>query len=176
MAELPTSYDEIVDLNRQYVFFPWVPQAGIDPIAMARAEGVWFWDANGKKYLDFASQLMNVNVGHGHRKIIEAIKEQLERLTFAYPGMATDVKGAAARKVAEVTPGDVNKVLFTLGGAEAVENAIKIARLVTGRSKIVTRYRSYHGATYGAVSAGGDPRRFAAEPGIPGIVRVLDPY
>ncbi len=176
MSELPTTHDDIVRMNREHVFFSWIPQAAAKPISMTRAEGVWFWDANDKRYIDFASQLMNVNVGHGNRRIVDAMHEQAKRLAFAYPGMAVDVKGAAAKRIADVTPGDISKVLFTLGGAEAVENAIKMARLYTGRQKIVTRYRSYHGATAGAISCGGDPRRHPAEPGIPGIVRVLDPY
>jgi taurine--2-oxoglutarate transaminase len=176
MTELPTTHEEIVQLHKDHVFFPWIPQGSAKPISMSRAEGVWFWDADGKKYIDFASQLMNVNVGHGNQRIIDAIATQAQRLAFAYPGMAVDVKGAAAKRIADITPGDINKVLFTLGGAEAIENAIKIARLYTGRHKIITRYRSYHGATAGAITAGGDPRRFAAEPGIPGIVRVMDPY
>lgn len=176
MTELPTTHEEIVRMNKDHVFFSWIPQGAADPISMSRAEGVWFWDATGKKWIDFASQLMNVNVGHGNQKILDAITTQAQRLAFAYPGMAVDVKGAAGKRISEVTPGDISKVMFTLGGAEAIENAIKIARLYTGRHKIVTRYRSYHGATAGAITAGGDPRRHPAEPGIPGIVRVMDPY
>ncbi len=176
MTELPTTHEDIVRLNKDHVFFSWIPQGAANPISMNRAEGVWFWDATGKKWIDFASQLMNVNVGHGDQRIIDAISTQAQRLAFAYPGMAVDVKGAAGKRIADVTPGDITKVLFTLGGAEAVENAIKIARLYTGRQKVVTRYRSYHGATAGAISCGGDPRRHPAEPGIPGVVRVLDPY
>lgn len=176
MSVLPITHEAIVRQHRDHVFFPWTAQASVNPISMTRAEGVWFWDANDKRYLDFASQLMNVNVGHGNRRIIDAIAQQAQRLAFAYPGMAVDVKGAAAAKIAEITPGDISKVLFTLGGAEAIENAIKIAKDFTGRTKIITRYRSYHGATHGAATAGGDPRRFGTEPGIPGVFRVLDPY
>lgn len=172
-----TSRDEILAQHREHVFYSWsVQKAMTNPIVMDRAKGVYIWDVDGKRYIDFSSQLMNMNVGHGHPKVIAAIKDQAEKLAFVYPGMATDVKGQAAAKLASIAPGDLTKTLFTLGGAEAIENAIKIARDVTGRHKIVTRYRSYHGASYGAASAGGDPRRFAAEPGISGIVRVHDPY
>ncbi|GMV39406.1 MAG: aspartate aminotransferase family protein [Myxococcales bacterium] len=168
---------EILSQHRDHVFFSWMPQkAATNPIVMDRAKGVYIWDVDGKRYIDFSSQLMNMNVGHGHPKIIRAIQEQAERLAFVYPGMATEVKGQAAAKLASLAPGDLTKTLFTLGGAEAIENAIKIARDVTGRQKIVTRYRSYHGATYGATTASGDPRRLPHEPGITGIVRVHDPY
>ncbi len=167
---------EIVELNRQHTLFSWSAQSAIYPIPMARAEGIYFWDADGRRYIDFSSQVMNVNVGHGHPKIIAAIKEQADRLLYAAPGFATEVRGKLGQALAEIAPGDLSKSFFTLGGAEANENAIKLARMVTGRSKIITRYRSYHGATYGAVSASGDPRRLANEPGIPGIVRVFDPY
>jgi taurine--2-oxoglutarate transaminase len=167
---------QIVDLNRQYTLFSWSAQRAVHPIPMTHAEGVYFWDADGRRYMDFSSQVMNVNVGHGHPKIIAAIKEQADRLLYAAPGFATDVRGELGQALAEIAPGDLHKSFFTLGGAEANENAIKLARLFTGRSKIITRYRSYHGATYGAVSASGDPRRLANEPGIPGIVRVFDPY
>ena len=169
--------DDIVNISRDHVFYSWKPQNAItNPIVMSHGKGSYFWDADGKKYIDFSSQLMNMNVGHGHTGIIDAVKEQLDTLPFAYPGLASEIKAKTAAKLAEVTPGDLRKVLFTLGGAEAVENAIKIARQYTGRHKIITRYRSYHGATYGAATAGGDPRRLPNEPGISGIVRVHDPY
>ncbi|MBN1485144.1 MAG: aminotransferase class III-fold pyridoxal phosphate-dependent enzyme [Chloroflexia bacterium] len=168
--------EEIVRLNREYTLFSWSAQGQIAPIPIVRAEGVYFWDASGKRYLDFASQVMNVNIGHGHPQVIRAIQEQAAQLAYAAPSMATRVRGELGRLLAGIAPAGLKKSFFTLGGAEANENAIKMARLVTGRSKIVTRYRSYHGATYGALSAGGDPRRLAVEPGIPGIVRVLDPY
>ena len=167
--------EEIIQLNRQYTLFSWAAQASVNPIPVAHAEGVYLWDADGKRYLDFSSQLMNVNIGHSHPRVIQAIKDQADQLLFAAPAFATQARGELGRRLAQVTPGDLNKAFFTLGGAEAIENAIKIARLVTGRQKIITRYRSYHGATYGAISAGGDPRRLPVEPGIPGIVRVFDP-
>ncbi len=168
---------DIIDLHRKHNFFPWTAQDAVgDPIVMARAKGVEFWDVDGKRYLDFSSQLMNMNIGHGHPKVIEAIKEQAESLAFCYPQYATEVKGRAAEKLASLAPGDLNKVLWTLGGSESIENAVKMARMYTGRSKIVTRYRSYHGASLGSSSMSGDPRRLPHEPGIPGVVRVHDPY
>jgi taurine--2-oxoglutarate transaminase len=170
------SAQEIVDLNKQYTFFSWANQGQVNPIPMVRGEGVYFWDADGKRYLDFASQLVNTNVGHQHPKVVKAIQEQAAQLTFAAPGMATAPRGLLGRKLAEITPGDLNKTFFTLGGAEANENAIKIARFYTGRHKIIARYRSYHGATHGAMALTGDYRRLPAEPAMPGVVRILDPY
>ena len=168
--------EEIVRLNREYTLFSWSAQGALDPIPVARAEGVYIWDAEGHRYLDFSSQLMNVNIGHSHPKVIRAIHEQADKLLYAAPAFATQVRGELGRLLAQITPGNLKKAFFTLGGADGIENAIKIARQFTGRHKIVTRYRSYHGATYGALSAGGDPRRLPLEPGIPGIVRVFDPY
>jgi taurine--2-oxoglutarate transaminase len=167
---------ELIDLNRRYTFFSWSVQSAVKPLAVVRAEGCYFWDAEGKRYLDFASQLMNVNTGHQHPKVVAAIKEQADKLCYAYPGLATEPRGELGRLLAEETPNGLSKTFFTLGGADAVDNAIKLARLYTERQKVVTRYRSYHGATYGAISATGDPRRHPVEPGIPGIVRVFDPY
>jgi taurine--2-oxoglutarate transaminase len=135
---------------------------------------VWFWDGDGNRWLDFSSQLININVGHQHPKVLEAIKKQVDELCFAGPSFATEPRGELGKKLAEVT--GLAKTFFCLGGAEANENAMKIARLYTGRDKIITRYRSYHGATMGAMTASGDPRRWPVEPGIPGIVRVFDPY
>jgi taurine--2-oxoglutarate transaminase len=170
------SAQEIIDLNKEYTFFSWSNQGQVQPIPMVRAEGVYFWDADGKRYLDFASQLVNTNVGHQHPKVVKAIQEQAGLLTFAAPGMATEPRGLLGKKLAEITPGDLKKTFFTLGGAEANENAIKIARFYTGRQKIIARYRSYHGATHGALALTGDYRRLPAEPAIPGVVRILDPY
>jgi len=168
--------EEIINLNREYVFFSWTVQNRVNPIPVVRSEGVYFWDADGKRYLDFSSQLMNVNVGHGNQKIIQAIQEQVARMAFVYPGIATEPKGRLGQLLAEITPGDLCKTLFTLGGAEANENAIKFVRLTTGRHKIIARYRSYHGATAGAMALSGDPRRLPVEPLIPGVVHVMDPY
>ncbi|HVE84454.1 MAG TPA: aminotransferase class III-fold pyridoxal phosphate-dependent enzyme, partial [Myxococcales bacterium] len=168
--------EEIVRLCKQHTIFEWSAQAAVNPIPMARAKGVYFWDAAGKRYLDFNSQLMSVNIGHGDQRVIDAIKAQADSLVYASPYMAHEPRALLGKKLAEIAPGDLNKCFFTLGGAESNENAIKIARLVTGRQKIVVRYRSYHGGTMGAATLTGDPRRFAAEPGIPGVCRVLDPY
>ena len=145
------------------------------PIPVAGAEGRYFWDYDGNRYLDFASQLVNVSIGHQHPKLVAAIKEQAEQLCTIGPPMATEPRSTLARLLAEVTPGDISMAFFTNGGAEANENAIKLARWYTGRHKIMARYRSYHGATAGAITATGDPRRWPAEPGIPGVVRMFDP-
>jgi len=167
---------EIVELNREYVFFSWSVQRQVDPIPAVRSAGVYFWDADGKQYLDFSSQLMNVNIGHGNQHVIKAVQDQVAKMAYVYPGIASEPKGRLGQLLAEITPGDLCKTLFTLGGAEANENAIKFARLYTGRHKIITRYRSYHGATAGAMALSGDPRRLPAEPLIPGVIHVMDPY
>jgi taurine--2-oxoglutarate transaminase len=167
---------EIVDLNKEYTFYSWSNQGQVNPIPLVKAEGTYFWDADGKRYLDFASQLVNTNVGHQHPKVVKAIQDQAAKLTFASPSMATEPRGLLGKKLAEVTPGDLKKTFFTLGGAEANENAIKIARFYTGKHKILARYRSYHGATHGAMALTGDYRRLPVEPSIPGVVHFLDPY
>src|ERR687883_266008 len=167
---------QIVEDAKRYVLYSWSVQDAIDPIPVAGAEGRYFWDYDGKRYLDFASQLVNVSIGHGHPKLVAAIKEQAETLSTIGPPMATESRSTLGRLLAEVTPGDLSMAFFTNGGAEANENAIKLARWYTGRHKVIARYRSYHGATAGAISVTGDPRRWAAEPGLPGIVRMFDPY
>ncbi|TML88657.1 MAG: aminotransferase class III-fold pyridoxal phosphate-dependent enzyme [Actinobacteria bacterium] len=167
---------QVVADAKQYVLHSWSVQDAIDPIPVAGGEGRYFWDYDGKRYLDFASQLVNVSIGHQHPKIVAAIKEQAERLCTIGPPMATEARSTLARLLAEVTPGDLQMSFFTNGGAEANENAVKLARWYTGRHKIIARYRSYHGATAGAITLTGDPRRWAGEPGIPGVVRMLDPY
>ena len=161
---------------KRYVLHSWSVQDALDPIPVAGAEGRYFWDYDGNRYLDFASQLVNVSIGHQHPKLVAAIKEQAEQLCTIGPPMATEPRSTLARLLAEVTPGDISMAFFTNGGAEANENAIKLARWYTGRHKIVARYRSYHGATAGAITLTGDPRRWPAEPGIPGVVRLLDPF
>ncbi len=176
MQKSRLSAKEIVELNKRYTFFSWSVQSQVNPIPVERAEGVYFWDADGKRYLDFASQLVNTNIGHQNPRVVKAIQEQAARLTFVAPGLASEPRGLLGQKLAEISPGNLSKTFFTLGGAEANENAIKIARFFTGRNKILARYRSYHGATYGALAATGDYRRLAAEPGMPGVVHVLDPY
>jgi taurine--2-oxoglutarate transaminase len=167
---------EIVRLSRDHVFFSWSVQSAVDPIPVVGGEGIYYWDADGKRYMDFSSQLMNLNIGYQHPRVIAAIQEQAAKLTAAHPGAAHEPKAILGQRIAEVTPGDLNKVFFTLGGAEANENAIKFARQYTGRQKILSRYVSYHGATYGAISLSGDYRRPPVEPGIPGVIHVFDPY
>ncbi len=168
--------EEIVSLSRQYTLYEWSAQNAVDPIPVDRAEGVYFYTPDGKRYLDFNSQLMSVNIGHGDKRVIAAISRQAERLAYANPFMATEARARLGQKLAEIAPGDIDVFFFTNGGAEANENAIKLARQVTGRQKILARYRSYHGATGGVIAATGDPRRWAAETGVWGIVRVPDSH
>ena len=167
--------EEIVALNRAHTFFSWSAQGAIDPIAIDRAEGVWLYTPEGRRILDFNSQLMSVNIGHGDLRVIAAITEQAEKVTYVTPSMTTEVRARLGAKLAEITPGDIDAFFFTNGGAEANENAFKIARAVTGRQKILARYRSYHGGTAAAIAATGDPRGWS-QPPMPGIVHVLDPY
>ena len=176
MFDLPDS--DILPLSKEHVFWTWSAQAKVNPIAVKRAQGVYFWDVDGKRYLDFNSMTMCVNIGHGNERVIKAMQEQTAELPYAAPGMTTKIRALASKAVADVTPGgQLSKVLFTLGGADANENAIKLARGYTQRFKILTRYRSYHGASAGAMAATGDPRRVAWEPGLmPGVVHFLDPY
>ena len=168
--------EEVVELSRQHVFFSWSIQNTVKPIAVERGKGIYFWDLDGKRYMDFSSQLMNLNIGYQHPKVVAAIQDQAAKLCAAHPNMATEPKAVLARMIAELTPGDLNKVFFTLGGAEANENAVKFARQYTGRQKIISRYISYHGATYGAITLSGDYRRPPVEPGIPGVIHAFDPY
>ena len=176
MFDLPDN--EILPLSKEHVFYTWSAQARVNPIAVKRAKGVYFWDINDKRYLDFNSMTMCVNVGHGDERIIKAMQEQVAELPYAAPGMTTKIRAIASKAVADITPHQaLTKVLFTLGGADANENAIKLARGYTGRHKILTRYRSYHGATMGAMAATGDPRRQVWEPlTMPGVIHFLDPY
>ena len=167
---------EIVDLCRRHTLFEWSAQAAVDPIPVAHAKGIYFWTPEGKRFIDFNSQLMCVNIGHGDERVINAIKEQASTLAYANPFMATEVRARLAAKLAEITPGDIDAFFFTNGGAESVENAVRISRLFTGRHKIGARYRGYHGGTAGALTLTGDPRRWAAEPGIPGVFRIPDFY
>jgi len=167
---------DIVELCRRHTLFEWSAQSQVDPIPMARAKGVYFWTPEGKRYLDFNSQLMCVNVGHGDPRVIGAIQEQAATLAYANPFMATEVRAKLGARLAALAPGDIDVFFFTNGGADANENAIKVARAYTGRHKILARYRSYHGGTYGAMALTGDPRRWSVEPGVPGVVHVLDPY
>jgi taurine--2-oxoglutarate transaminase len=168
--------EEIVALNRAHTLFSWSVQGSLDPIAIDHAEGVYLYTPEGRRILDFNSQLMSVNIGHSDRRVVDAINEQALRLQYVQPAFATEIRARLGAKLAEVMPGDIDKVFFTLGGAEAVENALKIARHVTGRTKVLARYRAYHGATMGAMTLTGDPRRWANEPGIVGVVRYPDTH
>jgi taurine--2-oxoglutarate transaminase len=170
------SGEEMIALARRHTIYEWSAQSKADPIAVERAKGIYFWTPEGKRYIDFNSQLMCVNIGHGDERVIRAIQQQAATLAYANPFMATEPRARLGAKLAEIAPGDIDTFFFTNGGAEANENAIKVARWYTGRHKILAFYRSYHGGTAGAISLTGDPRRWAAEPGLPGIVHVLNPY
>jgi taurine--2-oxoglutarate transaminase len=176
MFDLPD--DEILSLSKKHVFWTWSAQSRVIPIPLKKAKGVYFWDTADKRYLDFNSMTMCVNIGHGNERVIEAMVNQAREMPYAAPGMATKVRALASKMVGDITPqGKLSKVLFTLGGADANENAVKLARGYSGKFKVLTRYRSYHGATAGAMALTGDPRRIAWEPGLmPGVVHFLDPY
>jgi taurine--2-oxoglutarate transaminase len=166
---------EIIALAKKHTIFEWSPQGTFDPLPVARAKGVHFWTPDGKRYLDFNSQLMCVNIGHGDERVVKAIADQAAQLLYANPFLATEPRARLGAKLAELCPGDIDVFFFTNAGAEANENAFKIARAFTGRQKILARYRSYHGATAAAIGATGDPRRWS-QPPMAGIVHVLDPY
>ena len=175
MIELPDN--EILSLSLEHNFWTWSAQSRVSPIPVTRAKGVYFWDVDEKRYLDFNSMVMCVNIGHGDERVINAISDQARELTFAGPGMATKPRAVLGKLLTEVVPKGLTKFLYTLGGADANENAVKLARAYTGKHKILTRYRSYHGASYGAIALTGDPRRYAWEPSVmPGVVHFLDPY
>ena len=173
---VPTDEASVRASDRAHVFHSWSAQGAINPLPIARAEGSRFWDYSGKRYLDFTSGLVNANLGYNHPRMIAAIAEQAGRMTTIAPGYAVDVRSEAARLIAERAPEGLDMVFFTNGGAEATENAIRMARLHTGRHKVFAAYRSYHGATAGALTMTGDPRRVPSEPGLPGIVHFWGPY
>ncbi len=175
MNYIPDS--EILPLSLEHSFWTWSAQGSVSPIPVKRAKGVYFWDTDDKRYLDFNSMLMCVNIGHGDERVIKAIAEQARQLVFVAPSMTTKPRAVLGKMLSEITPGDLNHFFFTSGGADANENAIKLARAYSGKHKILARYRSYHGATAGAMSLTGDPRRLAWEPNLmPGVVHFLDPY
>jgi taurine--2-oxoglutarate transaminase len=171
-----TTADRVRADDRAHVFHSWSAQELIDPLPIARAQGSYFWDYDGNRFLDLSSQLVNVNIGHQHPRLVAAIQEQAGKLCTASPAFAVDVRGEAARLIADRAPGDLDVVFFTNGGAEANENAVRLARLHTGRHKVMAAYRSYHGATAGSIALTGEPRRWPSEPGIPGVVRYWGPY
>ena len=154
-----TTTAEIVKNNKDYTLASWSVQNAWNPTVVDHGEGIYFWDTDGKRYIDWSSQLVNVNVGHSHPHVIKAIQDQISKLGYVQPSLATEARGKLGELLSEITPGTLNKAFFTNGGTDPIENAIKIARLFTGKQKILTRYRSYHGATFGAATAGGDPRR-----------------
>ncbi|MCC7400283.1 MAG: aminotransferase class III-fold pyridoxal phosphate-dependent enzyme [Chitinophagaceae bacterium] len=154
---------DIIRNSLDYTLFSWSKQKGINPIAIKYGEGVYLYDYDGKRYLDFSSGLMNVNIGHGNQRVTEAVMKQMQEVSYVTPSCATKARGELGKKLASVLPEGLRKTLFTVGGADAVENAIKLARMYTGRHKILTRYQSYHGASYGSMSAGGDPRKLPAD-------------
>ncbi len=169
--------EDILQNSLSHTLFSWSAQKGLNPINADYAEGIYIFDRTGKRFIDFSSQLMNVNIGHGNTKVRDAVIEQMNEVSYVYPGMVTKVRGELGKKLAEITPGSLNRTLFTLGGAEAIENAIKLARHYTGRHKIIAQYRSFHGASYGAISTGGDPRKLQVDSqGIPNIIHVENPF
>ena len=167
--------DEIVALSKKHTITEYAVQDAVNPIPVARAKGVYFWTPEGKRFIDFNSQLMSVNIGHGDPRVIAAITEQAQKVTYVTPSLTTEVRARLGAKLAELAPGDIDAFFFTNAGAEANENAFKIARAVTGRQKILARYRSYHGGTAAAIAATGEPRAWS-QPPMPGFVHVLDPY
>ena len=168
--------EEIKTAQTQYCLQSWSKQGGLNPIPVVKAEGIYFWDDKGTRYTDMSSQLVNLNLGFGNRAIVEAIKAQAESLCFVAPSYASEPRAALAKKIIDLMPGNMGKVFFTNAGADANENAVKMARMFTGRNKVLSRYRSYHGSTFGAGNLTGEPRRYPLEPGIPGFVKFFDPY
>ncbi|MFT4628113.1 MAG: taurine--2-oxoglutarate transaminase [Myxococcota bacterium] len=166
----------MIDLCLKHSLYTWTATGKVDPLPVSHAQGVYMYGPEGQKWLDFNAQLMCVNIGHGHPKVLQAITEQAQKLTYVYPGTATEPRARLAKRLSELFPGDLNTFFFTLGGAEANENAIKAVRQYTGKFKILSRYRSYHGATNAAMQLTGDPRRLHNEPGSPGFVHVMDPW
>jgi taurine--2-oxoglutarate transaminase len=167
---------EIVELCLEHSLYSWSATGAVHPLPIARAEGVYMYTADGRRILDFNSQLMSVNIGHSHPKVVAAMKRAADGLIFAHPGTATEVRARLSKRLADLCPGDLDVFFYTLGGAEANENAIRAAKQFTGRPKILSRYRSYHGGTNATLQLTGDPRRWANEPGMPGVVRVMDPW
>ena len=168
--------ENLKELDRKHVIRGWSVNDKTNPLIVERSAGMYFWDTDGNRYMEFSSALVNLNLGHQHPKVVEAIKKQADQLCYIHPGFATTARAEAAAAIAAITPGDLNQIFFTTCGADANENAIKFARYYTGRHKFLAKYRSYHGATMGAISLTGDNRRVPAEPGLPGIVHFPDPF
>ncbi len=169
--------EQIIEDSKRFTLFDWQAQSKVSPLAIDRAEGVYMYGVDGRRWIDFSSQLMGVNIGHGDKRVTEAIARQAEKLPYVSPFQAFEGRAVLGRKLAGLWPGDIEKTFFTLAGAEANENAVKIAKLVTGRQKVLARYRSYHGSTFATMAMTGDPRRWPNEaPPMPGVVHVMDPY
>lgn len=168
--------EEIKELDLQYNLHSWSKQGQLNPLSIEKGEGIYFWDYDGNRYMDMSSQLVNLNVGHGNKEIVEAIKEQADKFCFMGPSYAVQSRSTLAKMIIDILPDNMGKVFFTNGGADANENAIKMARMFTGRNKVFSRYRSYHGSTFGAGNLTGEPRRYPLEPGIPGFIKFFDPY
>ncbi|RYY39520.1 MAG: aminotransferase class III-fold pyridoxal phosphate-dependent enzyme [Chitinophagaceae bacterium] len=172
-----TESQQIVQDNLDYTLFSWSKQKGQNPLAIKYAEGVYLYDYDDNRVIDFSSGLMNVNIGHGNQRITEAVMKQMQEVAYVTPSCVTKARGELGKKLAEICPGDLNKAFFTLCGATSIENALKLARISTGRHKIITRYQSYHGASYGAASAGGDPRKLPMDSQqAPNFVHIDIPY
>lgn len=168
--------EEIKSTSKQYNLQSWSKQKGINPIPVEKADGIYFWDYDGNRYTDMSSQLVNLNVGFGNKAINEAIKEQVDKFCFIGPSYGSESRATLAKMIIDLMPDNMGKVFFTNAGAESNENAIKIARMFTGKYKVFSRYRSYHGSSFGAGNLTGEPRRYTLEPGIPGFVKFFDPY
>ncbi len=168
--------EEIKLTLKKYSLQSWSKQRNINPISVEKASGVYFWDYEGNRYTDMSSQLVNLNLGFGNSEIGDAIKAQVDKFCFIGPSYGAESRAKLAKKVIDLMPDNMGKVFFTNAGAEANENAIKIARMYTGKNKIFSRYRSYHGSSFGSGNLTGEPRRYALEPGIPGFVKFFDPY
>lgn len=169
--------DEIKQNSMRHTLFAWSKQKGIDPICVEKAEGIYLYDYDGKRIIDFSSGLMNVNIGHGNQRVTEAVVRQMQQVSYVTPSCITKVRGELGKKLAQICPGDLNKAFFTVCGSTAIENAIQLARIYTGRHKILTRYRGYHGSTYGGMSAGGDPRKLGVDgQQAPNFIHVEIPY
>ena len=168
--------EEIKRTLKQYNLQSWSKQKNLNPISIERAEGIYFWDYDGNRYSDMSSQLVNLNLGFGNRLIGDAIKAQIDKFCFIGPSHGAESRAVLAKKIISLMPDNMGKVFFTNAGADANENAVKIARMFTGRNKIFSRYRSYHGSSFGAGNLTGEPRRFTLEPGVPGFVKFFDPY
>ena len=168
--------DEIKETQKKYVLQSWSKQGALNPIPVEKAEGIYFYDFDGNRYTDMASQLVNLNLGYGNKDIADAIKEQVDKYCYIGPSYGSEPRAKLAKMIVDLLPDTFGKVFFTNAGADANENAIKIARMYTGRKKIFSRYRSYHGSSFGAGNLTGEPRRYPLEPGIPGFVKFFDPY